>query len=86
MYKSERRERIRSVILVVLSCTVFQFLTILITVADPYHQIRGGGGGGHPDPKIRGGRGRSPKIFFRPFGRHFGRKIREGGGLPWIRR
>ena len=67
MYKSERRERIRSVILVVLSCTVFQFLTILITVADPYHQIRGGGGGGgHPDPTISGGRGRS--FFFDPSG------------------
>ena len=26
-----------------------------------------GGGGGHPDPEIRG-RGRSPKIFFGPFG------------------
>ena len=52
----------------------------LITVADPEHQIRGGGG--HPDPEISGGGGRSPKIFFRPFGRHFGRKIREGGGLP----
>ena len=67
MYKSEKRERIRSVILVVLSCTVFQFLTILITVADPDHQIGGGGeGGGHPDPKISGGGGRSPKIFFDP--------------------
>ena len=74
MYKSERRERIRSVILVVLSCTVFQFLTILITVADPYHQIRGGGGGGHPDSKIRGAG--LNKNFFRPFGLHFGLKIR----------
>ena len=38
----------------------------LITVADPEHQIRGGGGGGHPDPEISGGGGRSPKIFFDP--------------------
>ena len=62
-------------------------------MADPEHQIRKGGaggghpdpkisgGGGHPDPKISGGGGQSPKNFFRPFGRHFGRKIR-GGGPP----
>ena len=47
-------------------------------VADPDLQIRRGGGG-HPDPEIRG----SPvsKNFFRPFGRPFGRKIR-GPGPP----
>ena len=28
---------------------------ILIPVADPDLQIRGGGGGGQPDPEIRGG-------------------------------
>ena len=39
-----------------------------------------GGGGGHPDPEIRGG-GQSQKFFFRPFGPHFGLKIR-GAGSP----
>ena len=40
----------------------------------------GGGGGGLPDPKIRG----SPvfKSFFRPFGPPFGLKAREGR-VPW---
>ena len=53
----------------VLSCTVSQFLTILITVADPDHQIgRGGGGGGHPDPKISGGGGGLQNFFFDPSG------------------
>ena len=33
-------------------------------------------GGGHLDPEVRGSSLR--KIFFRPFGTHFGRKIREG--------
>ena len=28
-------------------------------VADPDIEIKGGGGGGHPDPEIRGGRSRS---------------------------
>ena len=37
-----------------------------------------GGGGGHPDPEISGGR--SPKNFFRPFWRHFRRKIKVGPG------
>ena len=42
-------------------------------MADPDHQIRGGGGGGgrggmgHPDPDIRGGPGLQ-KIFFAPSG------------------
>ena len=55
-------------------------LTVLIALADPDLQM---GGGGHPDPEIRGGR--SPKKFFRPFGPHFGRKIRGGPWpLPWI--
>ena len=35
----------------------------------------GRGGGGHPDPEIRGAR--SPKFFFRPFGPQFGLKARE---------
>ena len=36
--------------------------------------VWGGGGGGHPDPKIKGGR--SQKNVFRPFGSQFGLKIR----------
>ena len=47
-------------------------------VADPDLQIRGGGGGGHPDPEIRGGLA-SKKQVFRPFGLHFDLKIR---GVP----
>ena len=43
-----------------------------------------GGGGGHPDPEISGG-----KIFFRPIGPQFGLKLRGGprhpGPLRWIR-
>ena len=45
----------------------------------------GGGGGGHPDPEIRGGRRRSQKTIFQPFGLQFGLKIRGGrppGALP----
>ena len=38
---------------------------------DPDLEIRGGGGGGG-----------LPKTFFRPFGLHFGPKIREGGRAP----
>ena len=42
-----------------------------MSVADPDLQIRGvGGGGGHPDP-VMGGPGLK-KIFFWPFGSHFG--------------
>ena len=41
-----------------------------------------GGGGGHPDPEIRGGGGRrSQEKFFRPFRPQFGLKI-EGGSSP----
>ena len=49
------------------------------------HQIREGGGGGHPDPEIRG-RGPVSKKIFGPFGPHLVQKIRwgGGGGLPWI--
>ena len=38
-------------------------------------------GGGHPDSEIRGGGGGGglQKIFFGPFGPHFGIKIRRGG-------
>ena len=42
-------------------------------------QIRGGGGGGYPDPEIRLGLGVGgglQNVFFRPFGSHFGLKIR----------
>ena len=38
------------------------------------------GGGGHPDSEIRGGGGGLQKIFFGPFGPHFGIKIRRAGG------
>ena len=40
-----------------------------------------GGGGGHPNPEIRGGA--VSKNFFQPFRLQFGLKIR--GTLPWIR-
>ena len=43
-------------------------------MADQDLKIRGRGG--HPDPEGRGGR--SQKMFFRPFGPHFGLSIREG--------
>ena len=46
-------------------------------VADSDFQIRGGGGG-HPDPGIRGG-GAAKKQVFPPFGLHFDLKIR---GVP----
>ena len=38
-------------------------------------------GAGHPDPEIRGVSGLK-KIFFRPFGPHFGLKIRGWPGPP----
>ena len=45
-------------------------------------QIRGGGGG-HPDPEIRGGG--LKKNFFWPFGPQFGLKNKGGPWpLPWI--
>ena len=44
-------------------------------VAEPDLQISKGGGG-HPDPEIKGGS--LKKNFLRPFGPHFGLKIREG--------
>ena len=31
---------------------------------DPDLEKRGGEGGGHPDPEIRGGEPRSPQFFF----------------------
>ena len=39
-----------------------------------------GGGGGHPDPEIRGAQ--SPKKFFGPSGLHFGLKIRGARHAP----
>ena len=33
-------------------------------VLDPDLEIKGGGGGGHPNPEIRGGGGGFQKIFF----------------------
>ena len=47
------------------------------SVADPDNQIRGGGG--HPDPEIRGMPGLKKNIF-RHFGPQFGLKIR--GAVP----
>ena len=54
----------------------------MYVVADSDLQIRGGRGGGHPDPDIRGGGGWPQKNFFWPFGPHFGLKIRGGQGPP----
>ena len=48
-------------------------------VTDPDFQIRGEGGGGHPDPEIRGGVA-SKKHVFPSFGPHFDLKIRGGPG------
>ena len=48
------------------------------TVADSDLQIRGGGG--HPDPEIRGGGAASKKRKIRPFAPPFGLKIRGGAG------
>ena len=52
------------------------------TVADPDLQIRRGGGGGHPDPEIKGGGAVSKKFFSAPFGSQFGLKV--SGGAPRI--
>ena len=49
-------------------------------MADPDLQIRGGGGGGHPDPEIRGRGPGLKKCFLRPFGPQFGQKISAVGG------
>ena len=51
-------------------------------MADIHLEIRwrGGGGGGHPDPEIRGGGLKT--IVFRPFGLQFGLKIRRGAAPP----
>ena len=47
-------------------------------MADPELQIRrGGGGGGHPDPEIRGEGGK----LFKPPGPQFSLKIRGGPPL-----
>ena len=51
-------------------------------MADPVLQIGRGGGGGHPDPEIRGGR--SPKNIFRSFGPQFCLEIR-GSRVPGSR-
>ena len=49
------------------------------SAADPDIQMGGvRGGGGHPDPEIRGMPGLK-KIFFRPFAPQFGLKIRGAG-------
>ena len=49
-------------------------------MSDPDLQIRGVPGH-HPDPEIEGGGGLK-KIFFRPFGPHFGLRIRGEGSGP----
>ena len=51
-------------------------------MADPDLQIRVGAGGvvGIPDPEKKAGGPGLPKKFFSPFGPHFARKIRGGGG------
>ena len=48
-------------------------------MADPYLQIREGGGG-HPYPEIRGEAGLKI-FFFQPFGPQFGLKLRRGPPL-----
>ena len=49
-------------------------------MSDPDLQIRErGGGGGHPDPEIRGRGPGLQKNIFGPFGPHLGLKIRGGG-------
>ena len=60
-------------------------------MADPDLQIRGKGGGGHPDPEIRGGGGQSLKKCFSALRVSVWSKNKGGGGagspgpLPWIR-
>ena len=44
--------------------------------------IRYRGGGGHPDPEIRGGGAGLQNKFFRPFRPRFGKKIRCGDQAP----
>ena len=81
--RSAKRERIRSVILLVLSC-ISSSSRFLITVAEPDHQIRdgegGGGGAGHPDPEIRGW-WRSPKTLFSALRASFWSKNKGGPPL-----
>ena len=48
-------------------------------MADPYLQIKEGGG--HPDPEIRGRPGLKTN-FFRPFGSQFGLNVRRAPGAP----
>ena len=50
---------------------------------DPDLEIIEEGGGGDPELEIKGGGGRSPKKFSRPFGPQFGIKTKgKGGGGP----
>ena len=57
------------------------FFNIIITTSGGSTPSERGWGSGHPDPEIRGGPGLK-KNFFRPFGSHFGLKIRLGSRLP----
>ena len=54
-------------------------------VVDPDLQIREWGPGGATIQALTQRGGRPHKNIFRPFGPHFGLKIRRGGPLPWIR-
>ena len=54
--------------------------SVYISVADPDLQIRGGGGGGHSDPEIRGEGGL--KIFFTAFRGSVWSKNKGGGRVP----
>ena len=51
-------------------------------MADPDLQIRGEGGGGHPDPEIMAGEGRGSPKKFSAFGPQFGLKIRGDPAPP----
>ena len=54
---------------------------VLVTVADPDLQMKGGGeGGGHPDPEIRGAVSKKYILAFRA---SVWSKDKEGGQAPW---
>ena len=66
-------------IFVIAVVVVPKFCCTSLAVADANLQIRGvGGGGGHPDPEIRGGGGQ--KNIFWPFGSQLGLNIRGDPG------
>ena len=61
----------------------------MYVVANSDLQIRGGRGGGHPDPDIRGGGGLATKNFFSALRASFWSENKGRPGppepLPWIR-